>query len=237
MERKVKEMTETALIVGAGPGLSSSLTYILLKNKFKVAIAARNVAKLATLAETSNVDVLTCDASNINQVQTLFKKLDKTWGTPDLVIYNPSARVRGGIVEVDPEDTQKAINITCFGAFLVAQEAAKRMVKRGSGSIFFTGASASVKGYANSSVFAMGKFGLRGLAQALARELHPQNIHIGHFIIDGGIKADHRPERNDPGNDSMLDPEAIAETYLQFHRQHRSSWSWEIELRPWLETF
>jgi NAD(P)-dependent dehydrogenase (short-subunit alcohol dehydrogenase family) len=119
----------------------------------------------------------------------------------------------------------------------VAQEAAKRMVKRGSGSIFFTGASASVKGYANSSVFAMGKFGLRGLAQALARELHPQNIHIGHFIIDGGIKADHRPERNDLGDDSMLKPEAIAETYLQFHRQHRSSWSWEIELRPWLETF
>lgn len=230
-------MTETALIVGAGPGLSSSLTYLLLKNKFKVAIAARNVAKLTTLAETSNVDVFTCDASNINQVQTLFKKLDKTLGTPDLVIYNPSARVRGGIVEVDPEDTQKAINITCFGAFLVAQEAAKRMVKRGSGSIFFTGASASVKGYANSSVFAMGKFGLRGLAQALARELHPQNIHIGHFIIDGGIKADHRPERNDPGDDSMLKPEAIAETYLQFHRQHRSSWSWEIELRPWLETF
>ena len=230
-------MTETALIVGAGPGLSSSLTYLLLKNKFKVAIAARNVAKLTTLAATSNIDVFTCDASNINQVQTLFKKLDKTLGTPDLVIYNPSARVRGGIVEVDPEDTQKAINITCFGAFLVAQEAAKRMVKRGSGSIFFTGASASVKGYANSSVFAMGKFGLRGLAQALARELHPQNIHIGHFIIDGGIKADHRPERNDPGNDSMLDPEAIAETYLQFHRQNRSSWSWEIELRPWLETF
>ena len=230
-------MTETALIVGAGLGLSSSLTYLLLKNKFKVAIAARNVVKLATLAETSNVDVFACDASNINQVQTLFKKLDKTLGTPDLVIYNPSARVRGGIVEVDPEDTQKAINITCFGAFLVAQEAAKRMVKRGSGSIFFTGASASVKGYANSSVFAMGKFGLRGLAQALARELHPQNIHIGHFIIDGGIKADHRPERNDPGDDSMLDPEAIANTYLQFHRQNRSSWSWEIELRPWLETF
>ena len=230
-------MTETALIVGAGPGLSSSLTYLLLKNKFKVAIAARNVVKLATLAETSNVDVFACDASNINQVQTLFKKLDETLGTPDLVIYNPSARVRGGIVEVDPEDTQKAINITCFGAFLVAQEAAKRMVKRGSGSIFFTGASASVKGYANSSVFAIGKFGLRGLAQALARELHPQNIHIGHFIIDGGIKADHRPERNDPGDDSMLDPEAIANTYLQFHRQNRSSWSWEIELRPWLETF
>ena len=230
-------MKETALIVGAGPGLSSSLTTLLIRNDFRVALAARNIDKLSTLKETLNVDVYPCDASSINQVRSLFQKLDKTLGTPDLVIYNPSARVRGGIVEVDPEDTQKAINITCFGAFLVAQEAAKRMVERGSGSIFFTGASASVKGYANSSVFAMGKFGLRGLAQALARELQPKNIHIGHFVIDGGIKADHRPERNDPGDDSMLDPDSIAETYLQFHRQHRNSWSWEIELRPWLENF
>jgi short-subunit dehydrogenase len=230
-------MKETALIVGAGPGLSSSLTTLLIRNDFRVALAARNIDKLSTLKETLNVDVYPCDASSIDQVRSLFQKLDKTLGTPDLVIYNPSARVRGGIVEVDPEDTQKAINITCFGAFLVAQEAAKRMVERGSGSIFFTGASASVKGYANSSVFAMGKFGLRGLAQALARELQPKNIHIGHFVIDGGIKADHRPERNDPGDDSMLDPESIAETYLQFHRQHRNSWSWEIELRPWLENF
>ena len=230
-------MKETALIVGAGPGLSSSLTTLLIRNDFRVALAARNIDKLSTLEETSNVDVYPCDASSVNQVRSLFQKLDKTLGIPDLVIYNPSARVRGGIVEVDPEDTQKAINITCFGAFLVAQEAAKRMVERGSGSIFFTGASASVKGYANSSVFAMGKFGLRGLAQALARELQPKNIHIGHFVIDGGIKADHRPERNDPGDDSMLDPDSIAETYLQFHRQHRNSWSWEIELRPWLENF
>ena len=230
-------MKETALIVGAGPGLSSSLTTLLIRNDFRVALAARNIDKLSTLEETSNVDVYPCDASSINQVRSLFQKLDKTLGIPDLVIYNPSARVRGGIVEVDPEDTQKAINITCFGAFLVAQEAAKRMVERRSGSIFFTGASASVKGYANSSVFAMGKFGLRGLAQALARELQPKNIHIGHFVIDGGIKADHRPERNDPGDDSMLDPDSIAETYLQFHRQHRNSWSWEIELRPWLENF
>ena len=230
-------MKETALIVGAGPGLSSSLTTLLIRNDFRVALAARNIDKLSTLEETSNVDVYPCDASSINQVRSLFQKLDKTLGIPDLVIYNPSARVRGGIVEVDPEDTQKAINITCFGAFLVAQEAAKRMIERGNGSIFFTGASASVKGYANSSVFAMGKFGLRGLAQALARELQPKNIHIGHFVIDGGIKADHRPERNDPGDDSMLDPDSIAETYLQFHRQHRNSWSWEIELRPWLENF
>ena len=218
-------MKETALIVGAGPGLSSSLTTLLIRNDFRVALAARNIDKLSALEKTLNVDVYPCDASSIDQVRSLFQTLDKTLGTTDLVIYNPSARVRGGIVEVDPEDTQKAINITCFGAFLVAQEAAKRMVERGSGSIFFTGASASVKGYANSSVFAMGKFGLRGLAQALARELQPKNIHIGHFVIDGGIKADHRPERNDPGDDSMLAPDSIAETYLQFHRQHRNSWS------------
>ena len=230
-------MKQTALIVGAGPGLSSSLTNLLVRNSFKVSIAARNTEKLSKLAEKTDAEVYQCDAGSIEEVQSLFQKLDKNLGTPNLVVYNPSARVRGGIIEVDPLETQKALNITCFGAFLVAQEAAKRMIERGNGSIFFTGASASVKGYALSSVFAMGKFGLRGLAQSLARELHPKNIHIGHFIIDGGIKADHRPERNDSGNDSMLDPESIAETYLQFHRQHRSSWGWEIELRPWVETF
>ncbi|MDG1275279.1 MAG: SDR family NAD(P)-dependent oxidoreductase [Alphaproteobacteria bacterium] len=230
-------MKQTALIVGAGPGLSSSLTNLLVRNSFKVSIAARNTEKLSKLAEKTDAEVYRCDAGSIEEVQSLFQKLDKNLGTPNLVVYNPSARVRGGIIEVDPLETQKALNITCFGAFLVAQEAAKRMIERGNGSIFFTGASASVKGYAHSSVFAMGKFGLRGLAQSLARELHPKNIHIGHFIIDGGIKAAHRPERNDPGDDSMLDPESIAETYLQFHRQHRSSWGWEIELRPWVETF
>ena len=208
-----------------------------MRNSFKVSIAARNTEKLSKLAEKTDAEVYRCDAGSIEEVQSLFQKLDKNLGTPNLVVYNPSARVRGGIIEVDPLETQKALNITCFGAFLVAQEAAKRMIERGNGSIFFTGASASVKGYAHSSVFAMGKFGLRGLAQSLARELHPKNIHIGHFIIDGGIKAAHRPERNDPGDDSMLDPESIAETYLQFHRQHRSSWGWEIELRPWVETF
>jgi len=230
-------MKQTALIVGAGSGLSSSLTNLLVRNGFKVSIAARNTDKLSKLAEKTGAKVYQCDAGSVEEVQSLFRELDKNLGTPNLVIYNPSARVRGGIIEVDPLETQKALNITCFGAFLVAQEAAKRMVERGNGSIFFTGASASVKGYAHSSVFAMGKFGLRGLAQSLARELHPKNIHIGHFIIDGGIKADHRPERHDPGDDSMLDPESIAETYLQFHRQHRSSWGWEIELRPWVETF
>ena len=167
----------------------------------------------------------------------MFSALDVSVGTPDIVIYNPSTRVNGPIQDLDPEKTKEAINVTCYGAFLVAQQAAKRMLERGHGSIFFTGATAGVKGFANSSVFAMGKFGLRGLAQSLARELHPKNIHIGHFVIDGGIRAAHRPERNDNGNDNMLDPEALAETYLQFHRQNRSAWAWEVELRPWIENF
>ena len=120
---------------------------------------------------------------------------------------------------------------------MVAQQASIRMLSRGSGSIFFTGASAGVKGFAKSSVFAMGKFGLRGLAQSLARELHPQNIHIGHFIIDGGIRDRNNTINQSSEKDNMLDPDAIAKSYLEFHHQERSAWAWEIELRPWVESF
>jgi NAD(P)-dependent dehydrogenase (short-subunit alcohol dehydrogenase family) len=230
-------MTETALIVGAGPGLSASLARLCVKDGMEVAIAARNIDKLADLAAETGAELHQCDAGDIDSVAALFAATDKTIGTPNLVVYNPSARVRGPITEVDPVETRDAINITCFGAFLVAQQAAKRMVERGNGSIFFSGASAGVKGYPRSSVFAMGKFGLRGLCQSLARELHPQGIHIGHFVIDGGIRAEHRPERHDDGSDTMLDPDAIAESYMHLHKQHRSSWAWEIEVRPWKETF
>ena len=230
-------MSESALLIGAGPGLSASLARRCAKDGMKVALAARDISKLADLASETSAEIYQCDAGDIDSVAALFETTDKSIGTPDLVVYNPSARVRGGITELDPADTQNAINITCFGAFLTAQQAAKRMLERGSGSIFFTGASASVKGYPNSSAFAMGKFGMRGLAQALARELHPKGIHIGHFVIDGGIRAEHRPERHDDGTDKMLDPDSIAETYLQFHRQQRSCWGWEVELRPWIENF
>ncbi len=168
---------------------------------------------------------------NIESVSNLFRETDKTIGTPNLVIYNSSARFKGSITELDPKKTREAINATCFGAFLVAQEASERMLKRKSGSIFFTGASASVKGFANSSVFAMGKFGLRGLAQSLARELHPQNIHIGHFIIDGAIG------REPFGTYETINPDSIAKTYLEFHNQDKSAWSWEIELRTSVEKF
>ena len=229
-------MSQKVLIVGAGSGLSASLARQCHAAGMKVALAARDGEKAGAVAQETGASLHRCDASSIEDVAALFTALDDSIGTPDLVVYNPSARLRGQITDLDPEATRAAIEVTCFGAFLVAQQAARRMLARGSGSILFTGASAGVKGFANSSVFAMGKFGLRGLAQALARELHPQNIHIGHFVIDGGI-ASERQDRQDDGSDRMLDPDAIAEAYLQFHNQHRSAWAWEVELRPWVEKF
>ena len=224
-------MTESVLIVGVGSGLSASLARLCSKKNMVVNLAARNIDKLKALKEETNANTYQCDSTNKESVSNLFKELDNTIGTPNLVIYNAAARVRGSIVELDPAQTLKAIEVTCYGAFLVAQESAKRMLKRKSGSIFFTGATAGVKGFANSSVFAMGKFGLRGLAQSLARELHPQNIHIGHFIIDGGIglKSD--------TNYKMIHPDSIAKTYLDFYDQDSSAWSWEIELRTSKEKF
>ena len=230
-------MTKSVLIVGAGLGLSSSLAKCCADQGMKVALAARNLDKLEAIARETNAELYQCDASSVDDVAELFARLDASIGTPEMVIYNPSSRVHGPVEELDPVKVQDALNITCYGAFLVAQQAAQRMLVQGHGSIFFTGATAGIKGFANSSVFAMGKFGLRGLAQSLARELHPKNIHIGHFVIDGSIHANHRPERQDDGNDRMLNPDDIAKSYLQFHRQHRSAWAWEIELRPWLENF
>ncbi len=224
-------MTESVLIVGVGSGLSASLARLCSKKNMIVNLAARNIDKLKALKEETNANTYQCDSTNKENVSNLFKELDNTIGTPNLVIYNAAARVRGSIAELDPAQTKKAIEVTCYGAFLVAQESAKRMLKRKSGSIFFTGATAGVKGFANSSVFAMGKFGLRGLAQSLARELHPQNIHIGHFIIDGGIGS-----KSDT-NYKMIHPDSIAKTYLDFYDQDSSAWSWEIELRTSKEKF
>ena len=223
-------MDEIVLIVGTGPGLSASIARLCASKNMKVILTARNIDKLDELKKEINATTIACDSSNIESVQKLFKEVEKI-GVPNLVIYNPSMRIKGAITELDPNKTQEAINVTCFGAFIVAQEASKRMLKKKSGSIFFTGASAAVKGFPNSSVFAMGKFGLRGLAQSLARELHPQNIHIGHFVIDGAIN--HEPY----GEYQTIHPDEIAKTYLQFHYQDKSAWAWEIELRTSVEKF
>jgi NAD(P)-dependent dehydrogenase (short-subunit alcohol dehydrogenase family) len=228
---------EIALIVGAGAGLSASLARRCAAGGMRVALAARNADKLAGLAGETGARAYAADAAKRESVEALFRAVDQDFGTPDLVVYNPSRRLRGSIVELDPAEVEAAIMVTCFGGFLVGQQAAKRMLPRGRGTILFTGASASVKGYAKSAPFAMGKFGLRGLAQSMARELAPQGIHVAHVVIDGGIASTHASSPDERDGDRFLAPDAIAETYLQLHRQHRSAWAWEIELRPWTEPF
>ena len=228
-------MSKNVLIIGVGGGLSASLARIFKANGFSIGLVSRNIKKIKSLGFEVSGELFQCDVSDSSEVQNVFNEVDMRLGALDLVIYNPSKRTAGSIVDLDIHDVKSAMDTTCYGGFLVAQQAAKRMLKRGSGAIFFTGASASVKGFPNSSVFAMGKFGLRGLAQSLARELHPKNIHIGHFVIDGSIARFSEPNEKDL--QSNLDPDEIAKSYLHFFMQNKSCWSWELELRPWLEKF
>ena len=229
-------MTETALIVGAGTGTSASFARALAAQDVKVALAARNVNKLTALSKEIGGLAFACDVAQANQVEALFKQLDEAIGGADVVLFNPSARVRGSILDVDAEALKRAIMVTAYGGFLVGQQAARRMVEKGGGAIFFTGATASVKGYAHSASFGMGKFALRALAQSMARELGPKNIHVAHFVIDGSIDVPGR-ERTSDSEDGLLDPDAIAATYMAVLRQHRSAWTHELDLRPWSERF
>ena len=226
----------SALIVGTGPGLSASLARLFAKHGLAVAVAARQTDKLAALAAETGAAVHRCNAADPADVAALFAALDANGAAPDVVVYNASARVRGPLIELAPDEVKRALEVSAFGAFLVSQEAARRMQARGHGAILLTGATAGVKGFALSATFAMGKFALRGLAQSMARELAPKGIHVAHFVIDGGIRS---AARSVPDNhpDSLLDPDAIAETYWAVLQQHRSAWSWEIEVRPWVEKF
>ncbi|TMK04781.1 MAG: SDR family NAD(P)-dependent oxidoreductase [Alphaproteobacteria bacterium] len=226
----------TALIVGAGAGLSASLARVLAKDGIKVALAARTIGDLDALAKQTGARAFACDATERPQVEKLFAEVDASLGAPDIVIYNASFRTRGPFVELDPLDVEKALAVTAYGAFLVAQQAARRMLRKKHGAILLTGASAGVKGYPQSAPFAMGKFALRGLAQSMARELSPQGIHVAHVVVDGGIRSARRPDSAE-SPDSTLDPDAIADTYIHLIHQPRSAWAWEIELRPWVEKF
>ncbi len=226
---------QSALIVGAGSGLSASLARVFAKAGLKVALAARSTDKLTALAKETGAKTYACDASNGAQVDKLFAALDAA-GAPDVVVYNASYRTRGPFIDLVPAEVEKAIAVSAFGAFLVGQAAAKRMLPKAQGAILFTGASASMKGYAQSAPFAMAKFALRGLAQSMARELSPQGIHVAHFVIDGGIASERRPMPADRP-DSLLDPDAIAQSYLHVLQQPRSAWTQELELRPWVEKF
>jgi NAD(P)-dependent dehydrogenase (short-subunit alcohol dehydrogenase family) len=225
---------KVALIVGVGPGLSASIARTFAKAGMRIALAARRVDDLAALAAETGAATFAADAADVAAVKKLFADVGAGVGDLHAVVYNPSYRARGPLIDLDPAEVARAMMVSAYGGFLVGQEAARRMLPKGAGAILFTGASASVKGYAQSAPFAMGKFALRGLAQSMARELAPQGIHVAHVVVDGGIRSAGRP---DGGQDQWLDPDAIAESYLYLLQQHRSCWTWEIEVRPWVEKF
>lgn len=231
-----------ALVVGAGPGLSASLARSLAERGHRVVLAARDPSDLGSLVKETGGETVACDASREADVAALFERVDAMGDELAVAVYNPSARARAPLVDLDPADVRRALEVTAFGAFLVSQGAARRMLARAGdvkGTILLTGASAGTKGFANSAPFAMGKFALRGLAQSMARELHPKGIHVGHVVVDGGIASTPQSGRTGGGEgpDNMLDPDAIAASYMHLIDQHRSCWTWEIEVRPWVETF
>ncbi|MBE7209583.1 MAG: SDR family NAD(P)-dependent oxidoreductase [Gluconacetobacter diazotrophicus] len=226
----------TALIIGAGTGISASLARMLSAAGCKVGLAARSAGRLDALADEIGGAAFPADAADPAAVAQLFAAMDERLGEPEVVIYNAGARVRGRLTELDPEGVRQTLAVGAFGGFLATQQAARRMIPKGHGAILFTGASASIKGFALSSPFAMGKFALRGLAQSAARELGPAGIHVAHVVIDGAVRGDARPDPADRP-DSTLSPDGIARCYLDLLRQPRDAWSLEVELRPWVEKF
>ncbi len=234
-------MSKIALVVGAGSGNSAAFARALAAAGYKVVLAARDINKLDALCAEIDAHAISCDASSVDSVKALFDSMQQALGIAEVVLYNPSAYTAGSITNLDPELVLDSLMQTAYGAFLVAQQAAIGMQQLGGGALFFTGATASIKGFPNFAPFAMGKFALRGLAQSLARELGPENIHVAHFIIDGGIASPGRDLGSDAassnGNDAQLEPDAIAHTYMAVLKQHRSAWSHEIDLRPWVENF
>jgi NAD(P)-dependent dehydrogenase (short-subunit alcohol dehydrogenase family) len=232
-------MARTALIVGAGSGISASVARALARDGYEVALAARRTDKLKVLAADTSALLIQTDAAEPGQVKAMFAKTEQDLGPLDVVLYNASFRTRGPFIDLEPTDVARTLQVSAYGGFLVGQEAARRMLERQAGVILFTGASASVKGYAQSAPFAMGKFALRGLAQSMARELGPKGIHVAHVVIDGGVRSvtHGRVEKDGAPADSLLDPDAIAATYLHVINQPRSAWSMEVELRPWVERF
>jgi NAD(P)-dependent dehydrogenase (short-subunit alcohol dehydrogenase family) len=219
-----------ALIVGAGPGISAAFGEALVAEGYQVALASRNLEKLKPLAAKNGAVAFETDASSPQSLIKLFGEVDRSLGEPEVVLFNPSARVRGDLLTLDIEAASAAVQTTAVGGLVTAQEAARRMLPKGRGSIFFTGATAGIKGFARSSAFAMGKFAVRGLAQSLARELGPQGIHVVHFVIDGGVVQ---------GSEDLgvLSPRAIARSYMAALAQPSGAWSWELELRSHTEPF
>lgn len=232
---------ETAIIVGVGPGLGWALAERFAAAGMQTVAVARNPEKLERLiadAGAATIHAHGCDATRPDDVAALYHQVGERFGTPDVVVYNAGAYQPGGILEITPAELERCWRIGCFGGFLVGQAAARAMLARGQGTIVFTGATASLRGSARFANLAVPKFGLRALAQSMARELAPQGVHVAHVVIDGQIDSPRYTHlRESRGPDALLPPAAIAETYYQLYRQPRGAWTHELDLRPWVEKF
>lgn len=229
-----------AVVVGAGPGLGAALCRRFARAGYSVAAARRDGAAAQDIAGAVGGHGYACDAAEAGAVTDLFAAVDRDLGTPEVVVFNAGRFRPGRVVETDPASFADSWRTGCLGGFHVGQAALVRMVPAGRGTILFTGATASLRGGAGFASLAVGKFGLRALAQSMAREAHPQGIHVAHVIIDGQIAAEGRDAAHSPsdrGADAVLDPDAIAEAYWQIHQQPRSTWTHELDLRPWVEKF
>lgn len=236
-----KSGSKAAIVVGVGEGLGWSLVKRFAGAGMQVAMAARSEEKLKKLIEAEpqeNVRAFPCDVADRASVEALFEAAGRELGSPDLVVFNAGAFAPGSIFEIDPSDFERCWRVGCLGGFHVGQLAARAMVQSGGGTILFTGATASLRGSARFANLAVPKFGLRALAQSMARELGPRGIHVGHVIIDGQIESErYREAAEERGPDALLSPDAIAEAFYQLHVQHRSAWTFELDLRPWVERF
>ena len=231
---------QSAVVVGVGEGLGWSLVKRFVRAGMQVTMAARREEKLKELLHSEpheNVRAYSCDVADRQSVEALFEA-HETSRSPDLVVFNAGAFAPGSILEVDPAEFERCWRVGCLGGFHVGQLAARRMVSAGRGTILFTGATASLRGSANFVNLAVPKFGLPALAQSMARELGPKGVHVAHIIIDGQIDSEsYRDLAADRAEDALLSPDAIAETFYQLHVQQRSAWTFELDLRPWVERF
>lgn len=237
---------DVAVIVGVGPGLGWALAKRFAGAGMRTVVAARNLDKLKRLVDgnqagaawSGRIHPRACDATRASEVASLFDGATKELGPPVVVVFNAGAFVRASILDTTAEEFERCWRVGCLAGFLVGQAAARLMTARGNGTIIFTGATASLRGGAGFANLAVPKFGLRALAQSMARELGPQGVHVAHVIIDGQIESErYRELAEKRGPDALLPPDAIAETYYQLHRQPRGAWTQELDLRPWVEKF
>jgi NAD(P)-dependent dehydrogenase (short-subunit alcohol dehydrogenase family) len=234
---------KVAAILGVGPGLGAAVARRFAREGFAVALMARNEDGLSGIRQEIEEDggaalSISADATDPASVEAAFGRVREGLGDPEIFVYNAGAFQMGGILEIPPDRFDECFRANCAGAFYAAQQVLPAMVEAGRGTILLTGATASLRGSARFSALAVGKFGLRALAQSMAREVGPQGIHVAHVVIDGQINTPRVRERfPDREEHTMLSPDAIAETYWQLHIQDHTTWTLELDLRPSVESF